>query len=132
MAGTELRHKLVAAVLGVAAAIHVLPSVGVIGEGTLSRLYGADVADPNVVLLLRHRAVLFGLLGVGLAVAALRRAWHAVALAVALVSTATFIALAWATPGRTAQIDRVVLVDVVVVVLLAIAMVIRVRSQAGE
>ena len=86
--------------------------------------------DPNVVLLLRHRAVLFGLLGLGLAVAAFRRDWHVAALGTALVSTVSFIALAWMTPGRTNQINRVVLVDAVIVVLLVMAITIRVRSQA--
>ena len=48
-----------------------LPLAGVLGAGRLSALYGIAFEEPNLVLLMRHRAVLFGLLGVFLAIAAL-------------------------------------------------------------
>lgn len=49
--------------------IHLLPLAGVVGASRLSALYGIAVAEPNLELLLRHRAVLFGVLG-GLCIAA--------------------------------------------------------------
>jgi hypothetical protein len=48
----------------VAGIIHLLPVPGVMGVGTLARLYGIGVSDPNTAILMQHRALLFGVLGV--------------------------------------------------------------------
>ena len=55
----------ISATLLVAAVIHLLPLVGVVGPTRLSELYGITVSEPNIEILMRHRAVLFGLLGEG-------------------------------------------------------------------
>lgn len=112
---------LVAFALAVTGIIHLIPILGVSGPSALTRLYGVVVVDPGVSLLLQHRAVLFGVLGVGFIVAAFRSAWHGVGLAVAILSTASFVALGLASPDRTPEIQRVLLVDVALVVLLVVA-----------
>ena len=61
----------VPAVLLIVALIHALPLVGVMGAAKLTQLYGVDVQDPTLEILLRHRAVLFGLLAAFLAYAAI-------------------------------------------------------------
>ena len=48
----------------IAGVIHLLPLQGVLGTGNLARLYGVAVSDPNTAILLQHRALLFGVLGV--------------------------------------------------------------------
>lgn len=107
-----MRH-LIAASLLITAIIHLLPLAGVLGAERLSVLYGIAVQEPNLVLLLRHRAVLFGLLGVFLAIAAFRPAWRDAAFVAGFVSVVSFLALAWSGDGYNAAIDRVVLADVV-------------------
>lgn len=72
----KIASTLVSAALLVAALIHLVPLAGVLGGETLARLYGLDVSEPNLSILMRHRAVLFGVLGVFLALAAFRRAWQ--------------------------------------------------------
>jgi hypothetical protein len=79
------------------------------------------VQDPNLEILLRHRAVLFGLLGLALAVAAFRPAWHTPALLAATLSVVSFLVLAWLVGGSNAAIATVVRVDVVAAVLLGAA-----------
>ena len=54
----------------VAALINLAPVSGVFGAARLEALYGLPFADPNLLVLMRHRAVLFGIVGVLLAVAA--------------------------------------------------------------
>ena len=103
--------------------IHLLPVPGVMGASSLVRLYGIEVNDPNTAILLQHRALLFGLLGV-LMLSAIALPWLRVtALSVGLFSAASFIAVAMAVGGYNPAIGRVVVADVVVSVLLAAGLV---------
>ncbi|WP_211163693.1 hypothetical protein [Azoarcus taiwanensis] len=43
--------------------IHLLPLAGVLGADRLASLYGIAFDEPKTVIPMRHRAVLFGLLG---------------------------------------------------------------------
>ena len=110
--------------LVVAGTIHLLPLAGVLGRGHLAQLYGlapAALADPNLLLLLRHRAVLFGLVGGLLLWAAADAGLRRPALVVGGISAATFLVLARAGGSYNAQLARVVTADVVALVCLIIA-----------
>lgn len=117
-----MRH-LVSAMLAVVGLIHLLPAVGVLGAARLEALYGIPVAEPNLVILMRHRAVLFALLGVFLLVAAVRPAWQPAALAAGFVSVGSFLWLAWSVGGTNAQLARVVTADVVALACLVVGVV---------
>ena len=114
-----MRYLLMAALL-VVGLIHLLPLSGVLGAAHLGTLYGIAVDEPNALLLMRHRAVLFGLLGVFLAIAAFRPAWRGAAFVAGLVSVVSFLLLAWSGDGYNAAIERVVAADVVALVCLLI------------
>ena len=115
-----MRYVVPAALLLVAL-IHALPLVGVASAGKLEILYGIGVRDPNLELLLRHRAVLFGLLAAFLAYAAFDPALHRLALIAALVSVITFLILAWQIGNYNAAISRVVLADLIALAALIVA-----------
>jgi hypothetical protein len=103
----------------VAGLIHLLPIPGVMGASTLMRLYGIEVNDRNTAILLQHRALLFGALGV-LMLSAIALPWLRItALSVGLFSTASFIVVAMGVGGYNSAIGRVVFADVVAAVLLA-------------
>lgn len=104
--------------LVVAGLIHLLPVSGVAGTQALTRLYGIEVTDPNTAILLQHRALLFGVLGVMMLSAAALPSLRLAALAVGLFSAASFIVVALVVGGYNASIGRVVAADVVAVVLL--------------
>jgi len=74
--------------------------------------------------------VLFGLLGVLLIAAAFRPDLRAVALIAGLVSTVSFLAIAWGVGGYNAQVARVVAADLLAVVLLLVAAGIEWRKSA--
>jgi uncharacterized BrkB/YihY/UPF0761 family membrane protein len=108
----------VSAMLLVGAVIHLLPVIGVLGAERLAGLYGVPVVEENLLIFMRHRAVLFGLLGVFLVYAAFRPEVQVPAFAGGLVSVVSFLALAWMSGGYNANIARVVAVDVVALVCL--------------
>ena len=114
-----MRH-LVSAALIVAAIIHLLPLSGVMGSERLGALYGIRFDEPNLAILMRHRAVLFGLLGVFLLCAAFRPALQPAAFVVGLVSVVSFLCLAWSVGGYNAQLGRVVTADIVALVCLVV------------
>jgi len=122
-------NRITIACLTLAGVIHLLPLPGVMGAGQLTRLYGVATDDPNAVILLQHRALLFGLLGVLLIAAAFRSELRAVALVAGLVSTVSFLVIAWGVGGYNAQVARVVVADVLAVVLLLLAAAIEWRKS---
>jgi hypothetical protein len=105
--------------LVVAGLIHLLPVSGVASPQALTRLYGIEVTDPNTAILLQHRALLFGVLGVLMLSAAALPSLRLAALGVGLFSAASFIAVAFVVGGYNASIGRVVTADVIAAVLLA-------------
>ena len=65
--------RLVSVLYLLAAAGNLLPALGVISAARLEALYGVPIADANLVVLMRHRAVLLGIVGALLAGAAFGR-----------------------------------------------------------
>ena len=63
-------NKLITILLLVVGIIHLMPLLGVLGGDRLNSLYGLSLDEPNLQILMRHRAVLFGLLGALLVAAA--------------------------------------------------------------
>ncbi len=104
----------------IAAIIHLLPLAGVLGSARLAALYGLDFTEPNLAILMRHRAVLFGMLGAFLAYAAFKPHLQGIAFVAAFVSVVSFLLLAWSTGGYNPQVGRVVTADVVALVALVI------------
>jgi hypothetical protein len=127
-----MRH-LISVGLIVAAVIHILPLSGVLGSDRLVSLYGVVFDDPNLEILLRHRAVLFGLLGLFLLVAAFRPSLQMAAFVVGFVSVVSFLLLAWSVGGYNAQIARVFWADVIALASLVMSFSahIYLRSKSG-
>ena len=114
-------HRLIAAMLVVVGVIHLLPLSGVLGPERLSALYGLSFAEPNIAILMRHRAVLFGLLGLFIIYAAFRAALQPLAVFAGLVSVGSFLWLSWSVEGYNELLGRVVVIDIVALVCLALA-----------
>jgi len=104
---------LVAFSLVVVAIIHLLPVSGVISAERLTVLYGLPFDEPNLVILMRHRAVLFGLLGGFLLYSAFKTTLQPLALLAGFVSVLSFVWLAWSVGDYNDSIARVVIADIV-------------------
>ena len=82
--------------------------------------YGIVADDPDVAVLLRHRAVMLALIGSLLVVSAFRRELRFAAIAAAAISMATYVLFAFTTESNDPQ-RQVAVIDVVLLVLLAVA-----------
>lgn len=114
-----MRH-VVSLMLVVVGVIHLLPLSGVLGAERLTSLYGLPFHDPNLAVLMRHRAVLFALLGAFLLASAFRPSWQPMAFAAGGISVVSFLWLAASTGDYNAEIARVVWIDVAALVCLVI------------
>lgn len=98
--------------------IHMLPLVGVTGRTALQKAYGIPVESPDLQLLLQHRAVLFGLLGLACLIAAFNAPWRPAVWCAATISTCSFMLFAWLAPSYNAAIARVVWFDIIAIAIL--------------
>ena len=79
-------NRIITALLLVVAVIHMLPLSGFFGADRIIVLYGIDLVDPNIEILMRHRASLFGILGLFFGYAAFKPAVQPIAFVAALAS----------------------------------------------
>ena len=91
--------------------IHILPLSGVLSATRLFDLYGISFDDPNLEILMRHRAVLFGLLGMFLLSSAFLPSLQLAALITGFVSVVSFLYLAYSVGGYNDQVNRIVTAD---------------------
>lgn len=122
-------EKAVTGLLVLAGIIHLLPVSGVLGVERLAVLYDVSLRDPNIAILMRHRAVLFGLLGLFLMYAAFQPSLQTLAIIAGLVSVVSFIAIAWSVGGYNESVRKVVIADITAIVALIGAGIIRVVSR---
>jgi len=116
-------NRIIAAILVFVGVIHLLPLAGVLGSDQLSKLYGISFEESNIEILMRHRAILFGLLGGFLVFAAFNKAYHLTALVVGLISVSSFLLISWSVGGYNAQIARVCWADLLALLCIALGFV---------
>lgn len=116
-----MRHS-ISALFILAGLINVTPVIGVLGAERLEALYQMPFEGVDLVLLMRHRAVLFGVVGGLLLVAAFRPALRTLAGTTGLVSVVSFLLLALPLQEHSAALQRVFWADVVAGAALVLAM----------
>ena len=79
-------ERLIAGLILVIAVIHLLPLSGFFGVERIAALYDIKIDDANVEILMRHRAILFGILGVFFVYAAFTPAVQPLAFVAAFIS----------------------------------------------
>lgn len=124
---------LTTAILLVVGVINFLPILGITSSASLERLYGITIAGPDAEILLRHRAVLFGLLGALLIASAFRPKLQTIAVIAGLVSMLSFILIAISVGDYGDPIRNVVVIDVVALIALLVVPVSRwAANRAGR
>lgn len=101
--------------------LNLLPVSGVLSDARLAALYGVGGLENDVSLLLRHRALLFGIVGGLLVYAAFRPDLRGVAALAGILSMASFSVLAFSLPHSSSNLTRIAWIDVAASVLLIAA-----------
>ncbi len=120
----------VAVLLLIAAAIHLPPVLGVLGVAGMERAYATTINGPDLAVLMRHRAVLFGVLGSLLVWAAFDEDLRWPAIAAGLTSDVAFALLCWSHRDHGPKIGNVLKADLVSIAVLASASVVVLVAQA--
>lgn len=107
----ENLYRLILLITGL---VHLLPFSFLFFTQQLQKNYGIDMSDANLQLLLRHRAVFFGLIGFGLIFSAIKKSYYGWASTIGLISMVSFIVLFYEIGGINHQLRSVMLIDVFV------------------
>ena len=105
--------NIVTTALLIAGAINFYPLIGVISADQLVTLYGVPLENNDLIILMRHRAVLFGLLGAFIIYAAFRDSIQIIACIAGLISMLTFIVIAYAVGDFGTLFNKIIIADVV-------------------
>ncbi len=111
-------NTLATALYVIVGVVNLLPVSGVLSTNRLQSLYGVSLADPNLIILMRHRAVLFGVIGALLVAAAFHTPLRPIAFGAGLVSMLSFVLVAYLVGEVNTELRRVVVVDLVASLLL--------------
>ena len=118
-------NELYLVLLFVVGVINFLPVIGVLSLSKINQSYGLEVNDANTQILLRHRAVLFGLIGGFIILSVFEPQYQVVAIVFALVSMLSFLIICKLVGNPNASLTKIAKVDVVGLVLLCLAIAIR-------
>lgn len=111
----ENLYRLILLITGL---VHILPFSFLFFTEQLQKNYGVDISDANLQLLLRHRAIFFGLIGVGMILSAIKKSFYGWASAIGLISMLSFVWLFYQIGGINQQLRSVMLIDVFISVAL--------------
>ena len=115
--------KVITVLLIIVGLINLLPLLGVLGSDRLSSLYGLDLTESNIAILMRHRALMFGIIGGFILYAAWVPSLQLPAFGAAFLSMSSFVLLAWVEGNANTEIRKVVMVDLVGLLILLVALV---------
>ncbi|MCP3803205.1 hypothetical protein NLX83_28395 [Allokutzneria sp. A3M-2-11 16] len=107
------RERIGQALLIVAALINIAPSLGAISLDLARSTYGVEIAGADMETLFRHRAILLGIVGTTLAVAAFRPRLRAAAITMNAVSFGSFVLCGLIGGPVNPELTRVAWIDVV-------------------
>lgn len=127
-----MKYKLFLLFLFLVGVINFLPVMGLISASQLAAAYGIDLNSHELTILMRHRALLFGLLGGLVFWSLLKPQLQSAAIIMTGISMLGFMLLAWPMNGLNEQVTRVFLVDVVGIICLALAVVFKWLHKYGE
>jgi len=124
-------NRIITALLILVGLINFFPVLGVLSAEVIANAYNIPAPEGELLILMRHRALLFGVVGSIILVSAFRQQLQPTAMVAAFVSMVGFIALTLSSGEYNEKIYNVILIDVVGTVLLVVAAILRFRKGNG-
>jgi len=122
-------NKLTAICLLIVGLINFLPVLGILSAEKISQAYLIQFTGNDIAILMRHRALLFGLLGGFILSSIFIPIYQVPAMIMAAMSMAGFIVLAVLIGGYNAALFKVILADVVGLIFLTIAAILKLLNH---
>ena len=116
----EMLELTVSVVLVLVGLINFAPVVGMVSSSAIARAYGMDEPAGDLAVLLRHRAVLFGIVGGFIVLSAFMPTLQVAAVTMAYISMGSYVALVMAAGISNPKLVRIKNIDVVAIALLSI------------
>lgn len=116
-----LINKIYLSLLFLVGLINFLPIIGIVSLDKINQSYGLSLEDNNLAILLRHRALLFGLIGGFIFYSLFNPQHQVVAITLATVSMLGYLYFFWSIGEANAALLKVAYVDIIGVVILFIA-----------
>lgn len=113
--------KVITLCLIIVGLINFVPVVGVLSAQKLQSAYDVALSSNELIILMRHRALLFGILGGFILFSAFVPSYQSAAMIMAGISMVGFAVLVHSVGGFNTAINKVLIFDYVGIVFLAIA-----------
>ena len=114
---------IISSLLLIVGLINFVPVIGMLSAERLSNLYGIEMNESNLLILMRHRALLLGLVG-GLIIASVFRPELRIStLIVGLISMLGFVIIDRQEGNRNEKLQRIVIMDWIASVLAVSALI---------
>jgi hypothetical protein len=105
--------------------INFVPVVGAISTNNLENAYSISLASNDLIILMRHRALLFGVLGSFILYSVFVKPFQGAAMLMAAVSMLGYVALVYLVGGYNASILNVLFIDVIGLAVLFVGIVLK-------
>jgi hypothetical protein len=105
--------------------INFLPVIGVFSAEKISVAYSINLTSNDLKILMRHRALLFGLVGGFILYSVFKPSYQAAAIVMSAISMLGFLYLVWAVGDYNASIFKIAIIDWAGIVCLAIVLVLK-------
>ena len=128
-----MQKKLFLVLLALVGLINFIPVIGLFSASQITSGYGVELNSLELEILLRHRALLFGLLGGLVLVSLFKSKLQNAALLMSGISMLGFMLLAWPVQGLNEPLARVFWIDVAGLIcwLLAVLMKVSTSKQSS-
>ena len=115
-------NKIYLVLLFLVGVINFIPVIGVLSLDKINQVYGLSVSDNNLAILLRHRALLFGLIGGFIIYSVFNPQYQIAAMMLAAISMLGYLIFFWSVGESNSALLKVAQIDIVGVVLLLAAL----------
>ena len=106
-------NKIIMALLIIIGLINFLPVIGVISSARITQAYSVELVSNDLAILLRHRALLFGIIGGFIMYSAFAPQYQLVAMVLAAISMVGYLGVMWSVGGYNPSLFKVAVVDMV-------------------